>query len=126
MGKNKNKAYSLRLDEEIMNKIRAIAEKEDRPLSKQFERITKDYIENYEKKNGSINVEIHDNKHIENINIRQTQLDEEPAQHNCKTNQSSSFENVRQMQTKKLLIKLSGVRFPGVSLLKKTSQMLIK
>ncbi len=70
MGKNKNKAYSLRLDEEIMNKIRAIAEKEDRPLSKQFERITKDYIENYEKKNGSINVEIHDNKHIENINIR--------------------------------------------------------
>lgn len=70
MGKYKNKSYSLRLDEDIMNKLRAIADKEDRPLSKQFERIAREYIENYEKKNGSINVEIHDNKHIENINIR--------------------------------------------------------
>ena len=66
MGKNKNKAYSLRLDEEIMNKIRAIAEKEDRPLSKQFERITKDYIENYEKKNGRVNIDVH---HNETVNI---------------------------------------------------------
>lgn len=66
MGKNKNKAYSLRLDEDIMNKIRAIAEKEDRPLSKQFERITKEYIENYEKRNGNINIDVH---HNENVNI---------------------------------------------------------
>lgn len=66
MGKNKNKAYSLRLDEEIMNKIRAIAEKEDRPLSKQFERITRDYIENYEKKNGRVNIDVH---HNETVNI---------------------------------------------------------
>ena len=66
MGKNKNKAYSLRLDEEIMNKIRAIAEKEDRPLSKQFERITRDYIENYEKKNGRVSIDIH---HNETVNI---------------------------------------------------------
>lgn len=66
MGKNKNKAYSLRLDEDTMNKIRAIAEKEDRPLSKQFERITKEYIENYEKKNGNISIDIH---HNETVNI---------------------------------------------------------
>lgn len=66
MGKNKNKAYSLRLDEEIMNKIRAIAEKEDRPLSKQFERITRDYIENYEKKNGRVSIDVH---HNETVNI---------------------------------------------------------
>lgn len=56
MGKYKNKAYSLRLDEEIMEKLRAIAEKEDRPLSKQFERIVKEYIENYETNNGEINI----------------------------------------------------------------------
>lgn len=66
MGKYKNKSYSLRLDEDIMNKLRAIAEKEDRPLSKQFERITRDYIENYEKKNGRVSIDVH---HNETVNI---------------------------------------------------------
>lgn len=67
MGKYKNKAYTLRLDEEIMTKIRAIAENEDRPLSKQFERIAREYIENYEKKNGCINIDVHHNDTV-NIN----------------------------------------------------------
>ena len=58
MGKNKNKAYSLRLDEDIMNKLRTIAKKEDRPLSKQFERIVREYIKEYESRNGEITVNI--------------------------------------------------------------------
>ena len=32
-----------------------IAEKEDRPVSKQLERIIKQYVEQYEKENGRIN-----------------------------------------------------------------------
>lgn len=71
MGIHKNKAYNLRLEEELMNKVRMIAEKEDRPLSKQFERIIKKYVDEYEIQNGSINIEIHHNKdtNIGNINI---------------------------------------------------------
>lgn len=57
MNEHKNKAYSLRLDDELMNKVRIIAEKEDRPLSKQFERIVKDFISRYELENGSINID---------------------------------------------------------------------
>lgn len=55
MGKYKNKAYSLRLDEDLMKKVKTIAEREDRPVSKQLERIIKQYVENYEKENGRIN-----------------------------------------------------------------------
>lgn len=55
MGKYKNKAYSLRLDDELMKKVKMIAEKEDRPVSKQLERIIKQYVEQYEKENGRIN-----------------------------------------------------------------------
>lgn len=66
MGNYKNKAYNLRLDKEIMDKVRFIAEKEDRPLSKQFERIVKDYLDRYEKENGSVIINI---THNENINL---------------------------------------------------------
>lgn len=55
MGVHTNKAYSLRLDNELMDKIKKIAEKEDRPLSKQFERIIRQFVDEYEQKNGSIN-----------------------------------------------------------------------
>lgn len=55
MGVHKNNAYSLRLENELMNKIKKIAEKEDRPLSKQFERIIRQFVDEYEQKNGSIN-----------------------------------------------------------------------
>ena len=61
MGKNKNKAYPLRLEEDLMNKIKAIAEEEDRPVSKQIERMLKDYINRYENEHGTINTK--------NINI---------------------------------------------------------
>lgn len=54
MGKYKNKAYSLRIDEELMKKIKVIAEKEDRPVSKQLERIIRQYVEQYEKENGRV------------------------------------------------------------------------
>ena len=54
MGKYKNKAYSLRIDEELMRKVKVIAEKEDRPVSKQLERIIRLYVEQYEKEQGRI------------------------------------------------------------------------
>lgn len=63
MGTYKNKAYPLRLDSELMEKVRAIAEQEDRPLSKQFERIIREYISDYEQQHGTIkNLNIIDNK----------------------------------------------------------------
>ena len=71
MGTYKNKAYTLRLDNDIMEKVRYIAEKEDRPLSKQLERIIKQYVDNYEDNNGTIinkSVNI-DNGSINNGNI---------------------------------------------------------
>lgn len=68
MGVHKNKAYNLRLEKDIMDKVRLIAEKEDRPLSKQFERIIKEYLESYEKENGTVIINIgHDNHG--NINL---------------------------------------------------------
>lgn len=54
MGEYKNKAYPLRLDNELMEKVRIIASNEDRPLSKQFERIIKLYISDYESEHGVI------------------------------------------------------------------------
>lgn len=55
MGNYKNKSYPLRIDDELMKKVKMIAEKEDRPVSKQLERIIKQYVEQYEKENGRIN-----------------------------------------------------------------------
>lgn len=55
MGKYKNKSYSLRIDDELMKKVKIIAEAEDRPVSKQLERIIKQYVEQYEKEHGRIN-----------------------------------------------------------------------
>ena len=54
MGEYKNKTYPLRLDNNLMNKLRKVAEQEDRPLSKQIERIVREYINEYEKENGEI------------------------------------------------------------------------
>lgn len=59
----------IRTSEETKHKIQKIAESNKRSVSNMTELIIEDYIKNYEKKNGSINVEIHNNKHIENINI---------------------------------------------------------
>lgn len=54
MGKYKNKAYSLRIDNELMEKVKIIAVDEDRPISKQLERIIRQYIDQYEEKHGKI------------------------------------------------------------------------
>jgi len=56
MSKYKNKTYPLRLDNNLMTKVRHIAAVEDRPLSKQLERIVKNYIDQYEKENGTIEI----------------------------------------------------------------------
>lgn len=54
MGEYKNKTYPLRLDNDLMDKLRIIAENEDRPLSKQIERIIKAYVSEYESEHGKI------------------------------------------------------------------------
>lgn len=50
----KNKAYTLRIDNELMEKLKVIASKEDRPINKQIERITRQYINQYEQEHGEI------------------------------------------------------------------------
>ncbi len=57
MGEYKNKTYPLRLDNALMAKLRIIAELEDRPLSKQIERIIKQFIDEYESAHGAIDIE---------------------------------------------------------------------
>lgn len=57
MSKYKNRAYSLRIDNTLQDKVRAIAEIEDRPISKQYERIVREYIQAYEAEHGEIRLE---------------------------------------------------------------------
>lgn len=58
MGEYKNKAFTLRINDNIMQKIKNIAENEGRTANKQIEKILKTYIEEYEKNNGVININI--------------------------------------------------------------------
>ena len=57
MGEYKNKTYPLRLDNNLMDKLRKLAEQEDRPLSKQIERIVRKYIQAYEQEHGEISLD---------------------------------------------------------------------
>lgn len=57
MGEYKNKTYPLRLDNNLMDKLRKLAEQEDRPLSKQIERIVREYIQSYEQEHGEISLD---------------------------------------------------------------------
>lgn len=57
MGQYKNKTYPLRIDNTLMEKTRFIAELEDRPLSKQLERIIREYINQYEQEHGTIQID---------------------------------------------------------------------
>lgn len=57
MGQYKNKTYPLRLDNELMEKIRIIANQEDRPISKQIERVMREYVKQYEKEHGTIEID---------------------------------------------------------------------
>lgn len=50
MGTYKNKAYPLRIDENLMNKVTKIAEEEHRTRNKQIEYILEKYVEEYEAK----------------------------------------------------------------------------
>lgn len=54
MSKYKNNTYSLRIDNILQQKIKYIAEKEDRTMNKQYERIVREYIEKYEAQHGKI------------------------------------------------------------------------
>lgn len=56
MGTYKNKAYTLRIDNNLMDKIKTIAITEDRPISKQIERMLKDQVEQYENEHGNIKI----------------------------------------------------------------------
>lgn len=47
-------SYPLRLDEEIMEKIKILSEQNSRSLNKQLEFIVKNYLNDYEKTNGEI------------------------------------------------------------------------
>lgn len=57
MGTYKNKTYPLRIDNSLMDKIRIIAEKEDRKINQQIERMLRIAVQSYEKENGTINLE---------------------------------------------------------------------
>ena len=70
MGKYKNKPYTLRIDNQLMDKIRIIANTEDRPVSKQLERMLKEQVEKYESEHGNIKINILKNDGtIHNINM---------------------------------------------------------
>lgn len=56
MGNYKNKAYPLRIDNDLMQKMKKIAEKEDRPLNRQIERIVKEFVKKYEDQHGEIEI----------------------------------------------------------------------
>lgn len=70
MGTYKNKAYTLRIDNNLMDKIKTIALKEDRPISKQIERMLKDQVEKYENEHGDIKINMLKNDGtINNVNM---------------------------------------------------------
>lgn len=54
MGKNLVKAYPLRLDEELMEKLKVVAKQEDRTVREQITKIVREYLNNYESNHGNI------------------------------------------------------------------------
>lgn len=57
MGKYKNKAFTLRIDNTLQNKIKIIASREDRPITAQYERIIREYLTTYEAEHGEIKLD---------------------------------------------------------------------
>lgn len=49
-GQHRNKAYPLRIDEEVMEQVKTIATEENRTVNKQIEQILKLYIELHQTK----------------------------------------------------------------------------
>ena len=56
MGEYKNKAYPLRIDKRIMEKIKIVAEENDRTTNKQIENILREFLKSYEQENGEIKI----------------------------------------------------------------------
>lgn len=54
MGKYKNKTFTLRIENTLQDKIKIIAQKEDRPITSQYEKIVREYIQTYESIHGPI------------------------------------------------------------------------
>lgn len=54
MGTYKNKAYTLRIDNTLMEKLKICCEAEDRTVNRQIERLVREYIQNYESEHGEI------------------------------------------------------------------------
>lgn len=61
MGKNLQKLYSFRTNDELIEKLNIIAEKHSRTRNKEIEYALKQYVEDYETQEGKIN--------LKNINI---------------------------------------------------------
>ena len=57
MGKYKNKAYPLRIDGTIMDKLEIIANKNSRSKNKEIEFALKRYVDVYEAQHGEIKIE---------------------------------------------------------------------
>ena len=53
----KNKSYSLRIPNELQQKIKIVAKREDRKTSQQYELIIRNWINDYEAIHGEIKVE---------------------------------------------------------------------
>ena len=53
--------FNLRISEEMSDKLTIIAKQEDRSKNKQIEYILKKYIQQYEKENGTIDIDSEDN-----------------------------------------------------------------
>lgn len=57
MGNYKNKAYPLRIDATIMNKLKIIAENNSRTKNKEIEYALKKYVDIYEAEHGEIKID---------------------------------------------------------------------
>lgn len=57
MGKYKNKAYSLRIDADVMDKMKIIADNNSRSKNKEIEYALKKYVDVYEAQHGEIKIE---------------------------------------------------------------------
>lgn len=52
-GNYKNKAYPLRIDNDLMETVKHIAEMEDRTTNKQIEKVLREWVQTYESKKES-------------------------------------------------------------------------
>lgn len=67
MGKYKNKTFTLRIENTLQDKVKIIAQKEDRPITSQYEKIVREYIQTYESVHSPIPLEHEGGGVINNI-----------------------------------------------------------